>query len=75
MADDQGGLLYPLNWTIFLLDVAYAMLIVQLMSVIIGIVGMMFYLRHLKIGWAPTMLAAIVFGSCVFTQSFNMAIG
>ncbi|GAB4342573.1 MAG: hypothetical protein Kow0099_20280 [Candidatus Abyssubacteria bacterium] len=75
LATFQCGLLYPPNWLIFLFDVPLAMLLVQLLTVMVGGIGTMFYLHHLKIEWGPTMLGAVLFGSSVFAETFNMAMG
>ena len=39
------GLFYPLTWLIALLEVPYAILVIQLLAVLIGMFGMLVYAR------------------------------
>jgi len=69
------GLLYPINWIILLLDVPTAMLMIQALNIIIGMVGMLLYMRYLKLDWPGVLLATVIFGYLVLLQTFNLAMG
>ncbi len=75
LAGLQCVLFYPFNWTIFFLDVPYAMLVVQASAVLVGMFGTVVYLRYLKIHAAGILLAVIMFGYSTLYQSFNCALG
>ncbi len=69
------GLLYPVNWIIFLMDVPRAMLAIQFLDVVIGMAGMMIFLRYLKLEWPGIILASVLFGYAVLEQSFSHCLG
>jgi hypothetical protein len=71
----QLGLLYPVNWMIFALDVPRAMLAIQGLNTSIGMMGTILYLRYLKVEWPPIALASVLFGYCVLAQSFVLPMG
>lgn len=71
----QLGLLYPVNWMIFVLDVPRAMLAIQAVNASIGMLGTILYLRYLKIEWPPVAIASVLFGYCVIAQSFVLPMG
>lgn len=69
------GLLYPINWTVFLFDVPKAMLIIQFLNILVGMAGMSLYLRHLELDWAAILLGSLLFGVALLTPSFHGCIG
>ncbi len=71
----QSGLLYPVNWVIFIMDVPRAMLVIQFLNVTIGIVGTLIYLRYLKVDWAAVVPAAALFGYSVLWKTFHLSTG
>jgi hypothetical protein len=62
LASTVSGFLYPINWVILLLDVPIAILFIQLSGIFIGMVGMVLYLRYLKIDWLGTILGTLLVG-------------
>lgn len=62
-ASIEIGLLYPINWIIFLFDIRTALLIIQIVNIAIGAAGMVVFLRYLELKWP-----AIVFSSCFFAH-------
>ncbi len=71
----QCGLLYPVNWVIFLFDVPFAVLVIQALDVSIGMIGMAMYLRYLKLDWPAVVVAAALFGYCVLQQTYTLSVG
>lgn len=71
----QSGLLYPVNWVIFIMDVPRAMLVIQFLNVTIGIVGTLVYLRYLKVDWPAVIPAAALFGYSVLGKTFHLSTG
>ncbi len=75
------GLLYPVNWTIFFMDLASAFLVIQIAAVGIGMLGAFVFARHLKLEWPAVLLTTILFGYSVMNASapsngtFNLAMG
>jgi hypothetical protein len=69
------GLFYPVNWFIFLLEVPHAILAIQFTDVVIGMLGMILYMRYLRLKWPAVFLGAILFGYAVFSDTFMLHIG
>lgn len=69
------GFFNPIYWVGLILDVPYGMLVIQGLSVAIGMVGTICYMRYLKFGWAAVTLASAFFGFAVLMDSFNLCLG
>ena len=75
LADIILGLLYPINWIIFVMDAGAALLVIQLLTIMIGIVGMYCYTRHIGLVWPARVLSTVLFAYTLFTESFHPALG
>ncbi len=64
------SLLSPINWVMLLLDVPRAMLVIQFLNTIIGMVGTLLYMRYLKLDWPAVILGTMLFGYAVFLDTF-----
>jgi hypothetical protein len=69
------GIFYPLTWLIFLLEVPYAILVMQLGTVLIGVLGMSLYTRYLGLSSAARVLTAGIFAYTVLTNTFSPSLG
>ncbi len=69
------GHLYPINWAIFLLDLPHAMLLIQFVGVVVGMAGVVLYMRYLKFDWPAVTLATILFGFSVLAETFSPCVG
>lgn len=75
VADLVLGMFYPLNWIIFTAEVPDALLIIQFLTVVIGMVGMYCYTRYLQFAWPARILSIALFAYAVFTEAFHPALG
>lgn len=75
------GLLYPPNWLILLFDLPEAILAIQIMAVVIGMLGTFLYSRYLKLQLPGIVVATVLFGysimrsSCPGNEAFNLTMG
>ncbi len=67
----QIGVLYPFNWTVLFLDIPDALLATQFLNILIGVIGIFFYLRHIELEWPAVMLGSILFGYSMLMKSFH----
>lgn len=67
----QTGLLYPFNWAIFLMDVPTAMVVIQLLNTLTGMVGIITYFRHIKLEWPAVTVGASMFGFSMLALSYH----
>ena len=66
---------YPFTWSIFLMDVPHAMLLIQFLNIAVGMAGMAIYLRYLKLDWPAVILASVIFGYSVLWETFSPGCG
>jgi len=71
----RGVSLYPVTWVIFLLDVPFGMLVIQFLDVAIGMAGMFFYMRYLRLEWPAVILSTVLFGYAVLSRTFSPTVG
>lgn len=69
------GMLYTLNWLIFLLEVPTALLVIQFLSVCIAMAGMYFYAQYRNLAMPASVIAVAIFAYTVFTEVFHPALG
>ena len=69
------GMLYPINWLVFFIEVPYALMMIQLLTVAIGMAGMFAYLRYLGLAWPARALGVAIFAYALFTEAFHPALG
>ena len=69
------GLFYPLTWLIFLMEVPSALLLLQFLTVLIGLLGMYFYMGYLGVCTSARLLSSVIFSYSVFTESFSPTLG
>ena len=75
LGEIAGALFYPFTWVIFLMDVPMAMLVIQFLDVTVALLGMVLYLRYLKLEWPSVVLGSVLVGYIVLEQTFNTALG
>lgn len=69
------GIFYPVNWLIFVMPVPLALLIIQFLTVLIGMAGMYFYVRYLGLALPAQVQSVALFAYALFTESFHPALG
>lgn len=74
-ANIQFAMLYPNTWVMLFADVPSALLLIQFLNISIGMLGMLIYMRYLKIGWPGVVLAVVIFGCATLRESFNLCGG
>jgi len=66
----MGFILYPVNWLIFAMDTSSAIIAIPFAHIIIGMTGMLLYLRYLKLAPAAIGLGTFFFGYAALLQVF-----
>ena len=69
------GLFYPLSWVTLLTDVPSALLLIQFLTVAIGMAGMYGYMRYLALEPLARFLGVALFAFAVFIESFYPTMG
>ncbi len=69
------GLFYPLSWITLLADVPSALLLIQFLTVAIGMAGMYGYTRYLALEPLARFLSVALFAFAVFIESFYPTMG
>jgi hypothetical protein len=72
--DLSMAMFYPINWIIYLIEVPEALLAIQFVTVMIGILCMYYYTRYLRLTWPARILCAVLFAYTLFTESFHPVI-
>lgn len=75
LAEIGLGLFYPLTWIIVVAEVPAALLLIQFLTVLIGMAGMYCYTRYLALQPAARFLCTTLFAYAVFTESFYPTMG
>lgn len=75
VADLSVALFYPINWITLLIDVPTALLLVQFLTVIIGMASMYGYTRYLQLTWPASILCIVLFAYALFTETFHPVMG
>ncbi len=69
------GLFFPLAWLVLLMDVAPALLVIQMLTVAVGMAGMYCYVRHLSLEPIARLLCVALFAFALFTETFYPTMG
>lgn len=75
LAEIGLGIFFPLAWLIFFFEVPTALLLIQLVSVLIGLAGFHLYMRELCVNPAARAMGLFLFAFAVFTESFYPTMG
>lgn len=71
VADISVAMFFPLNWIVLLMDVPTGLVVLQLVTVLIGMAGMYGYTRYLQLPWPARILSSALFAYALFTESFH----
>lgn len=69
------GLFFPLSWVVLLTDVPLALLLIQFLTVAVGMAGMYGYARYLALEPVARFLCVALFGFAVFIETFYPTMG
>lgn len=75
LAEIGLGLFFPLAWVILLADVAAALLVIQFLTVAVGMVGMYCYTRHVRLEPLAGVACVVLFAFALFTETFYPTMG
>lgn len=75
LGDMSWSLMYPFTWVILLTNVPLALLLLQFLTLAIGIAGTYCYTRYLELATPACLVAAALFAYALFTESLFPTLG